>query len=231
MKIIDAHSHINYITHLHQSDVVGTVCCAIDENQWAKLLDLMRQHKNIYGAFGIHPWFIDSVFDDFENRLFKLLQSDSFYMIGEIGLDKYKPDMDKQLDVFIKQFDLAVKLKRTVFLHCVGAWDKILHVLKQYKLSDLPIIVAHGFNEKENILQNLLRYDNIYFSVNKIGVYGGKCRIDQIPNNKILVETDGKSDVNMKNLVNQISQVKNESDIDKIIFNNTQKVISNGQIK
>ncbi len=231
MKIIDAHSHIDYITHLHQPDVVGTVCCATDESQWAKLLDLMRQDKNIYGAFGIHPWFIDSVFDDFEGRLFKLLQSDSFYMIGEIGLDKYKPDMDKQLDVFIKQFDLAVKLRRTVFLHCVGAWDKILHVLKQYKLSDLPIIVAHGFNEKENILQNLLRYDNIYFSVNKIDVYGGKCRIDQIPNNKILVETDGKSDVNMKNLVNQISQLKNESDIDKIIFYNTQKVISNGQIK
>lgn len=231
MKIIDAHSHIDYITHLHQPDVVGTVCCATDESQWAKLLDLMRQDKNIYGAFGIHPWFIDSVFDDFEGILFKLLQSDSFYMVGEIGLDKYKPDMDKQLDVFIKQFDLAVKLKRSVFLHCVGAWDKILHVLKQYKPSDLPIIVAHGFNEKENILQNLLRYDNIYFSVNKIDIYSEKCRIDQIPNNKILVETDGKSDVNMKNLVNQISQLKNESDIDKIIFNNTQKVISNGQIK
>ncbi|MBQ2339930.1 MAG: TatD family hydrolase, partial [Bacteroidaceae bacterium] len=47
-----------------------------------------------------------------------------------------------------------------VFLHCVGAWDKILHVLKQYKKSELPIIVIHDFNGSDEILQNIIQnYD------------------------------------------------------------------------
>lgn len=228
MKIIDAHSHIDYLTHKHQSDVVGTVCCTNDENQWTQLIDLIHNDKNIYGAFGVHPWFIDSVSDGFDSRLEELLNSDSDYMVGEIGLDKYKPNMDKQIDVFIKQFNLAVKLKRTVCLHCVGAWDKILHILKQYDKSKLPIIVAHAFNANQKILEQLLIYNNIMFSFSKINVYGRNCRIANIPNDKILVETDGNMDVCLMDVVQKIMTIKNESDIAEIIFNNTQRILKHG---
>ncbi len=225
MKIIDAHSHIDYITHKHQSDVVGTVCCATAENQWVELINLINADKNIFGAFGIHPWFIENVSDDFDLRLEKLLQTDSGYMIGEIGLDKYKPDMDKQLYVFVKQFDVAVKLKRTVFLHCVGAWDKILHVLKQYKTSELPIIVAHAFSGSDDIVNKLLQYDNIFFSFNKIDTNGRNSRIEHISDDKILVETDGKSNIILTDLINQIARIKNKSNMGEIIFDNTQRLL------
>lgn len=225
MKIIDAHSHIDYITHKLQPDVVGAVCCTTDESQWPVLVDMMNLDKNIYGAFGVHPWFVDTVSDDFDNRLEQLLNSDSNYMIGEIGLDKYKPDMEKQMVVFIKQFDLAVKLKRTVFLHCVGVWDKILHILKQYKKSELPIVVAHAFKANEDILQQLLKTNNIMFSFNKIDMRGENCCIEQIPNNRILVESDGKNYSDLAKLVQQIEDVKNDNNMLDIIYNNTKKVI------
>lgn len=228
MKIIDAHSHIDYITHKHQSDVVGTVCCATDKSQWAVLVDMLKQDNHIYGAFGVHPWFVNNVADDFDKNLFDLLQSDSFYMVGEIGLDKYKPDMNKQMDVCIKQFDIAIKLTRPVFLHCVGAWDKILHVLKQYKISNLPIIVAHAFNANDKILKQLLKYKNVMFSFNKIDIYDKNRHIEQIPDNKILVETDGNKNVCLNDIIKQIAKLKNKPDMDKIIFNNTQRVVKNG---
>jgi len=226
MKIIDAHTHIDYITPDFQSNVVGCVCCTTTENDWEKLICLMKDDNRVYGAFGFHPWFVNSVCDDFDARLQKLLKANSNYMIGEIGLDKYKPNMDKQLDVFIKQFNLAIELKRTVFLHCVGAWDKILHVLKQYK--NLPIMVMHAFNGNENILNDLLKYENIYFSFDKNALYDRNHRIQQIPMNKILVETDGKVDTDLMKIIDEISNLKNESNAFDIIYNNTLKVLQNG---
>ena len=221
MKIIDAHSHIDYITHNFQNDVVGTVCCTTKESEWAKFLEMMKKDKNIYGAFGVHPWFVDSVQEGFEKRLENLLKTNRGYMVGEIGLDKYKPDIDKQLDIFQKQLDIAIRLHRTVFLHCVGTWDKIFHVLKQYKQSELPIIVVHDFNANKDILTKLLKYKNVFFSLGKNVVYDRFCRIDEIPLNRILVETDGDKNVVLGNLVDKIS--KNKSDI----YNNTLKVLNN----
>ena len=231
MKIIDTHSHIDYITHQLQTDVVGTVCCATDETQWQNLIDLIKQDNHVYGAFGVHPWFVENVSDDFIVKLENILKSDSNYMVGEIGLDKYKPYIEKQLKVFVKQFDLAVKLKRTMFVHCVGAWDKILHILKQYKKSELPILVIHGFNANQQIMKQLLQYENIVFSFNKIYINHRNSRLESIPDNKILVETDGKKDVILKTLVNQIVGAKQEPDMWKTIFDNTQRILINGQIK
>ena len=133
MKIIDAHSHIDFITHTIQPDVCATVCCTTNEEQWCKLKRMIKSDNKIYGCFGVHPWFADSVKDGFDKRLENLLTNNSQYMIGEIGLDKYKPNMDIQMQIFEKQFNIAIKHKRTVVIHCVGAWDKMLHILKKYK--------------------------------------------------------------------------------------------------
>jgi TatD DNase family protein len=230
MKIIDSHSHIDYLTHKIQRDVVGTVVCATKESQWQNLIDLMNDDDCVYGAFGIHPWFIDSCSNKYDSNLQTLLETNQNFMIGEIGLDKYKPNIEKQFDVFIKQFDLAIRFQRTVFIHCVGAWDKILYVLKQYKKSELPNIVFHAFNGSENILNNLLKNykDNIYFSFGKNALYDRNRRITQIPIDKILVESDGDKCVNLIDVVNKMSIIKNDTNAENIIYNNTNKVLKNG---
>ncbi len=228
MKIIDAHSHIDYITHKYQSDVVGTICCTTDESQWSKLIDIMNQDSNVYGAFGVHPWFVDSVKDEFEKRFEQLLKRDTRFMIGEIGIDKNKPNIDKQIDLFTIQLNLAVKLKRTIFLHCVGAWNKILHILKQYKQSELPVIVAHAFNGNEDILQKLLVYSNVFFSFNKIDVCSRNCCIEQIPKTRILIESDGKTKVILTQLIETITDIKSDETMSNVIYENTQRIINNG---
>ncbi len=228
IKYIDAHSHIDYITHNIQNDVVGTVCCTTDESQWQRLINLMNQDKKIYGAFGVHPWSVDKLKNVFELRLENVLKTNRNFMVGEIGLDKYKPNMEHQIDVFIKQFEIAIKLKRSVFLHCVGAWDKILQILKRYKKCELPIIVAHDFNGNEKILQTLLNNYNFMFSYHRIDKHNEICRIEQTPLDCILVETDGKSNILLSNVVDKIAQIKQNSNMPEIIYNNTKKVLKNG---
>ena len=230
MKIIDAHSHIEYITHKIQDDVVGTICCTTNESQWAELVDMMSCDKNIYGAFGVHPWFVDSVSHDFESGLYDLLAKNDSFMIGEIGLDKYKPNMEKQIDVFIKQLNLAIRFKRTVFLHCVGAWDKILHILKQYEKAELPIIIVHDFNGSIEIMNKLIQNYNVLFSIHRIDKDAEIHRIEQIPTDKILVETDAKKDIVLRGVIDKISKVKNESDMGEITYKNTLRILNNGQI-
>jgi len=227
MKIIDAHSHIDYISHKIQPNVVGTVVCATKESEWNNLIDIGHQDDRVYCAFGIHPWFIDMVDMGYESRLEQLLKTDSNYMVGEIGIDKNHLDMDRQIDIFTRQFDVAIKMQRNVFVHCVGAWDKMLHILKQYKKSDLPIIIFHGFMGDENVVKHLIKNygDKIYFSFGKNALYGENRRITQIDYNKILVESDGKFDSNLVDVMNKIIDLKNNKNIPEIIYNNTQRVL------
>ncbi len=226
MKIIDSHTHIDYITCDLQPEVVGCVCCAVVESDWNNIVDLVKQDKRVYGAFGVHPWFVESLKDGFDIRLENLLKTDSDYMVGEIGLDKHKPNMEKQVEVFMTQLDIAVKLKRTVFLHCVGAWDKILHILKQYKQNELPMLVVHNFDENDMILKQLLKYENVFFSISKNVVYDINYRIEQIPINRILIETDAKKDVLLKDVLIRIITIKNDDGVPEIIYNNTLKVLN-----
>ncbi len=226
MKIIDSHTHIDYITCDLQPEVVGCVCCAVVESDWNNIVDLVKQDKRVYGAFGVHPWFVESLKDGFDIRLENLLKTDSDYMVGEIGLDKHKPNMEKQVEVFVAQLDVAVKLKRTVFLHCVGAWDKILHILKQYKQNELPMLVVHNFDENDTILKQLLKYENVFFSISKNVVYDRNYRIEQIPINRILIETDAKKDVLLKDVLIRIITIKNDDGVPEIIYNNTLKVLN-----
>lgn len=227
MKIIDAHTHIDYITPDFQPCIVGCICCATNESDWKKIIDLCNKDNRVYGAFGVHPWFVNNSDNGLDIRLKHLLNANSDYMVGEIGLDKYKPNMDKQLDIFIMQLNTAIKLKRTVFLHCVGAWDKILHILKQYKKSELPIIVAHDFNGNQNIIEQLLQYKNFYFSFSKNVICTENCHIQQIPSNRILIESDGKQDISLVDVINEIAKIKNEPGIDEFIYNNTKRILKN----
>lgn len=225
MKIIDAHSHIDYITHNFQKDVVGTICCAKNETEWMDLLTLAGQDKKVYAAFGIHPWFIDTFQNGFENRLLDILKTNRSFMVGEIGLDKNYPNMEKQIDIFIKQLEMAIELNRPVFLHCVGAWDKVLHIFKQYK--KLPKIVAHSFNGSDSIIKELCKNYDVVFSFGKNALYDKNSRIEQIDSDKILVETDAKESVCLLDIVNKISSIKNDLDFWEIIYQNTQRIINN----
>lgn len=228
MKILDAHTHLDYITQKYRRDVDGCICCATREDDWQNIVDLMNDDNRVYGAFGVHPWFVDSIVCDFDKQLEELLNQNPNYMVGEIGLDKYKPDMKRQVEIFITQFNIAVKLKRTVSLHCVGAWDKVFYILKQYKKSELPMIIVHAFNENDDVLGNLSKYENMYFSLSKNSINGGKCRIEQIPQNRILVESDGKKDVVLFKIIDTISYIKNEPNMANIIYENTQRILKNG---
>ena len=70
--------------------------------------------------------------------------------------------------------------------------------------------------------------DNVYFSFGKNALYGDFCRITQIDSNQILVETDGKSDTDLIDIINKIANIKNNPNMPQIIYNNTKGILRNG---
>ena len=64
------------------------------------------------------------------------------FLIGEIGLDKRYPDLDKQLRLFKTALTYARKYNRFISIHQVGYPELILNTLKEYKIDNFLI---HGY--------------------------------------------------------------------------------------
>ena len=182
MKYTDAHCHIT--TPLCPPDIIGRICNATTEVDWQKLTEIANKQTHI--CIGIHPWHIQTAVNGWDDRMRKILQSNPHVMVGEIGLDKYYLDIDRQIDFFTKQLRIAIELNRPVHLHIVGTWDKILHILKNHK--NLPLIVVHAFNGNNDIMGALAEY-NAYFSY-KLQNSHISDTARTTPIDKILVESD-----------------------------------------
>jgi TatD DNase family protein len=88
-------------------------------------------------------------------------------IVGEIGLDGFHFDpttkdlvspMDRQVEAFRWQLELAARLRRPVSVHCVQAFGSMMQVLSDAKRQRLlpPKLYFHAFGGKAGTLQQLL---------------------------------------------------------------------------
>lgn len=181
MKYTDAHCHI---FSAPADNITGQVCNATTAADWEKLVQIADDRTHV--CIGIHPWYIDSAPPDWADCMREILLSNPQIMVGEIGIDKYHPDIDRQIEFFAQQIEIAIKMNRPAHLHCVGAWDKVLHILKGHR-PRIPII-AHAFGGNAAIMTTLAEY-NTYFSYEARGDHvADTAKI--APVDKILVESD-----------------------------------------
>ena len=238
LRYIDAHCHLQNLSDLKQVfksasnvGVCGFVCNATSPDDWNDLLKLTQTNNNVFGCIGVHPWYVNNLPVDWLNNLRKLLQNNQSLMIGEIGLDKKGPDILAQEDVFISQMQLAYEMHKVVHIHCVGAWERLVKILKDYPVKT----VLHGFSGSAEILKRLLlSLSDVYFSFSSSVLDDRRRRlidaIRQAPIDKILVESDEKSPNVIVDVANKISEIKSIAS-DKMadtIYNNTLRFLNNG---
>lgn len=203
MKYIDSHCHLSSDTHICG---VGAIYNAVQPSDWRAITSAIDDNSDIFGAVGIHPWHISSVYNGWDADLTDLLMGYPELMLGEIGLDKHWPDMDAQIAALNIQLNIAHKLNRGVCLHCVGAWDKLLFLLKQNQ-NELPrFILSHGYTGPVADTEKLSDRYNMYFS------YGPRdlikpVRLIATPLDRILAETDSNNPENVIGVVKVISDI------------------------
>jgi Tat protein secretion system quality control protein TatD with DNase activity len=158
-----------------------------------------------YFFYGIHPWDIQKEFIE-ENFKLATIQK-HFLGIGEIGLDKLKPNYQLQLELFEKQINFAVKNKVSLItIHNIKANDDIIRVLKKYHYQGKLLI--HDFNQSIDNYNQFNRLWDTYISTGIRYINNEKIRhtFNQAPISKVLLETDDQQDLDIMGIYEQFSE-------------------------
>ena len=242
-KYIDIHCHIKDISSKDteqylSSGIVGAICNATTEDEWAQIISASELPNNFFsGAIGIHPWNIQETKPNWEERLIQKLQESTKLMVGEIGLDKQKANFDFQIEYFISQLRIAHILSRGAHIHCVGAWDKMLYILKENKKQNPPFIVFHSYTGGAGLIKQLQDKYNAYFSYSPRTIKNiSKKAYESVlmtPADRLLLESDSDKITDVIQIATQICEIKKE-DKEKLIdtiYKNSIIIKNNGQTK
>lgn len=202
MEIIDTHCHLDVdafsrdrvtvMKHCRELGITRIIIPAINAKSWQNLLTLCEREDGLYPALGMHPVFIEQHQPGDIAKLEALLETNRPVAIGEIGLDFYLKDLDKerQLGLFEQQLQIAKKHQLPVILHIRKAHDQALALLKKYKIKGG---FAHAFNGS---LQQAKEYLNLGFKLGFGGTltYENASKIHalakELPLDAIVLETD-----------------------------------------
>ena len=147
--MIDVHCHLNF--HAFEKDVDAVIKRAFSAgvtkiinvgtkiDSSTKAVELAQKYESLYAIVGIHPHHADKPEKDWEIELEKLAKDTKVVGIGECGMDYYKyksndiVDPKLQKEVFIKQIELAYKLKLPLQIHNRLAGKDIIDILINHK--------------------------------------------------------------------------------------------------
>jgi len=237
-KYIDAHCHIITPEQMRNATSRGVGCFIVNGTQptdWGAIVEMVKQN-NVHGAIGVHPWFVSTWSDDVDNQLCEMLHQNPNLMVGEIGLDKNRPDMETQEVVFSRQLQIAHDMKRIAHIHCVGAWGKMMEVLRGSKLP--PAMVFHAFSGSPDLVPELVKM-GAYFSFGHAvcDTRYAKMRVAVacVPENRILVESDAPDVCAHDTIPDTVAEIAvlrgvNAEQMATIIYNNTMGLLNDGKI-
>lgn len=129
----DAHNHLQDSRLAGHTDLAPPcISNSTCEGDWADALCAATPNGR-HAALGIHPWFVETVENGWQNRLTEILKMHPAATIGECGLDSKctTSKIESQIPVLEFQLRLARNLNRPITIHCVGAWAHLLDILKR----------------------------------------------------------------------------------------------------
>jgi TatD DNase family protein len=204
MEIIDSHCHLDVEDFDADREAVLADCRARGVNRfvvpgitaatWDRLLDVCRRYEGLYPALGLHPYYVAEHQQAHLVALEKRLADEpDLVAVGEIGLDFYidNPDRERQVGLFEAQLAIAESAAMPVIVHARKAHNQVLKSLKHTRFTNGGIM--HAFNGS---LEQAREYIDLGF---KLG-FGGmityersrKLRrlVGELPLESMVMETD-----------------------------------------
>lgn len=159
-----------------------------------KTIELVQRYPFLYGAVGIHPSETEELKEEDMLWLKKASVQKDIVAIGEIGLDYYWPEPDREIQKkwFIRQLALASEVKLPVIIHSRNAAEDTLEILKEWD-KDKTGGVIHCFSYSKEIAREYLSM-GYYFGIGGVLTFKNARKlveaVEIIPMEKILLETD-----------------------------------------
>ncbi|MBR1925830.1 MAG: TatD family hydrolase [Clostridia bacterium] len=202
--MIDTHAHINHerlesflpeiINSLNEKKLKCIICPSYDKKSANKALEFSQKYEKVFGALAIHPTESQFYDEEFEHFLTKNLSDKKIVALGEYGLDyHFLPfDKDTQIEVFLKQLNIAKKQKIQSIFHVRDAFDDFLPLLKQ-NLGGFCGGVVHCYDSS---LENAKKILDLGLMISFTGILTFKQREElrevfkYVPNDRFMLETD-----------------------------------------
>ena len=165
MRLIDTHTHLDFADFAHDRSAVLANCRAlgvermvllgVTQANWQGLWDLVLSEPGLYAAFGLHPVFLAQHqpvhLHDLRAWLERLAGNPKLCAVGEIGLDYWLADLDReqQQQLFEAQLALAAEFELPALLHVRRSHAAVIATLKRYRLARGGIIHAFAGSMEE----------------------------------------------------------------------------------
>ena len=145
----------------------------------------------IYSAIGVHPTSISEYNDEVEKELIELSKNKKVVAIGEIGLDYYWMEDEKEVqkEGFRKQMRLAEKLNLPVIIHSRNAMADTIEILNEFpNVRGIVHCYPGSFESAMNIPSNY------YFGIGGVLTFKNSKKtvefVNKIDISKLVIETD-----------------------------------------
>jgi TatD DNase family protein len=150
---------------------------------------MYKENKYVKFALGYNPQMLSKC------RFYKSNFNDCLKKtkyIGEVGLDfsgVNGRNKEYQIEIFNYICDLASKHNKILSIHSRKAEAEVLHILRTNKVKN---VIMHWYTGPIELIDEFIR-EGYYFSINPNMVNSKKgCEIiRKIPENKVLIESDG----------------------------------------
>jgi TatD DNase family protein len=203
VKFYDAHNHLQddrfagrqseLLAACEKAGVAKMVVNGACESDWPQVLALAREYIMVLPSFGCHPWYLRERTLDWRKKLEQFLDTVPS-AVGEIGLDRWKPDLPYagQEEAFLAQLEIAAERNLPVSIHCLQAWGR-LHELLRDHLRPARGFVLHSFGGPAEMIPVFAKL-GAYFSFPGYFLHERKVRqrdtFKQVPPDRLLIETD-----------------------------------------
>lgn len=152
--MIDTHAHISIDDYSNIDEVIKKMgnnlvfVSGSNSKNNKEVLSLIRKYDNVYGTLGIHPEEVNNITDDDIKFIEENINNPKIIGVGEIGLDFYwtKENKEKQIDIFIKQLEIAKKYNKTVVVHSRDSANETYNILKEHFYGRKMVIHCYSYS-------------------------------------------------------------------------------------
>lgn len=144
MKFFDTHAHVGLIhedpieqliitEEARQAGVEHIISICNSLIDFESVYENLQTASHTFHSIGVSPSEVQNPGMDWENKILDGANLDRVIAIGEIGLDYYRKfgNKDSQIELFIRQLELAEKIDKPVIIHNRDAGEDVYNILRE----------------------------------------------------------------------------------------------------
>lgn len=250
--IFDTHAHYDdeafdedrdaLLAELPKNGIARVVNVGASLASCGRTIELMNRYDYIYGAIGVHPSETAELNDEAFEWLRQQCQLEKCVAVGEIGLDYYwdEPDRELQKEWFRRQLNLARELAKPVIIHSRDAAKDTVDLMTEEHAEEIGGVI-HCYSYTKETAEVFLKM-GFYFGIGGVLTFKNAKKLKEavayIPLDRIVLETDcpylapepnrGKrnSSLNIPYVVKALAEIKGveEETVRKAAWENAHKL-------